>query len=144
MKITENPQKTKTVKELGLIDISSIQEDIINLSQEYWDLYDRIKPNGWQEFKQTTQHIVFKFVTDYGESFPDIVEYPIWQEWKHKLEPIMQEVGETYGYSENTIGKVMLAKLGPQCKLILLSAPAASDYYPHLGFRQHPSAWVLD
>ena len=33
--------------------------------------------------------------------------------------------------------------LGPKCKLILLSAPAASDYYPHLGFERHPSAWVL-
>lgn len=34
-------------------------------------------------------------------------------------------------------------QLGPQCKLILLSAPAASDYYPHIGFTQHQSAWVL-
>ena len=34
-------------------------------------------------------------------------------------------------------------QLGPQCKLILLSAPAASDYYTHIGFTQHPSAWVL-
>ena len=34
-------------------------------------------------------------------------------------------------------------QLWPQCKLILLSAPAASDYYPHIGFTQHQSAWVL-
>jgi ribosomal protein S18 acetylase RimI-like enzyme len=32
----------------------------------------------------------------------------------------------------------------PRAKLVLLSAPAANDYYPHIGFRQHPSAWVLD
>jgi predicted N-acetyltransferase YhbS len=30
-----------------------------------------------------------------------------------------------------------------QATLILLSAPAAVEYYPHVGFTQHPSAWVL-
>jgi hypothetical protein len=25
----------------------------------------------------------------------------------------------------------------------LLSAPKAVDYYPRVGFTQHPSAWVL-
>jgi GNAT superfamily N-acetyltransferase len=35
------------------------------------------------------------------------------------------------------------AKLEPGCMLILLAAPAAVDYYPHLGFTRHPSAWVL-
>jgi ribosomal protein S18 acetylase RimI-like enzyme len=45
------------------------------------------------------------------------------------------------------IGKQLIRltkeRLGPKCKLILLSAPAALDYYPHLGFERHPSAWVL-
>lgn len=31
----------------------------------------------------------------------------------------------------------------PQTCLILLAAPAAERYYPHLGFRQHPQAWLL-
>lgn len=35
-------------------------------------------------------------------------------------------------------------RLGPQAKIILLSAPAAADYYPHIGFRQHSSAWILE
>jgi predicted N-acetyltransferase YhbS len=30
-----------------------------------------------------------------------------------------------------------------QATTILLSAPKAVDYYPHLGFKQHPSAWTL-
>jgi len=34
-------------------------------------------------------------------------------------------------------------RLGPNAKIILLAAPAARDYYPKLGFTQHPSAWVL-
>lgn len=35
------------------------------------------------------------------------------------------------------------ARLGPRCSLILLSAPAARAYYPHIGFRRHDSAWIL-
>jgi predicted N-acetyltransferase YhbS len=30
----------------------------------------------------------------------------------------------------------------PQATLILLSAPAAEKYYPHVGFTQHHSAWL--
>ena len=45
------------------------------------------------------------------------------------------------------IGKELIrltqAALGPKATLILLSAPAAADYYPHIGMEQHPSAWVL-
>lgn len=36
------------------------------------------------------------------------------------------------------------SKLGPQCKIILLAAPAANDYYPRLGFEHNPRAWLLD
>lgn len=32
----------------------------------------------------------------------------------------------------------------PGAKIVLLSAPAAADYYPHIGFVRHGSAWVLD
>lgn len=34
------------------------------------------------------------------------------------------------------------AQLGPNCTLILLSAPAAMDYYPHIGFERHPGAGI--
>jgi predicted N-acetyltransferase YhbS len=32
---------------------------------------------------------------------------------------------------------------GGQATVILLSAPAAVDYYPRIGLTQHPSAWML-
>jgi len=34
-------------------------------------------------------------------------------------------------------------KMGPRSMLVLLSAPQAVEYYPRIGFTQHPSAWVL-
>ena len=35
------------------------------------------------------------------------------------------------------------AQLGKHCRLILLAAPAAVDYYPHIGFEPHPQAWIV-
>ncbi len=35
------------------------------------------------------------------------------------------------------------ARMGPRSMLVLLAAPAAREYYPGLGFEQHPSAWTL-
>lgn len=51
-------------------------------------------------------------------------------------------------YQRQGIGVELIARtqalLGPRCKIILLAAPAAIDYYPRIGFSRHPSAWVLD
>jgi GNAT superfamily N-acetyltransferase len=50
-------------------------------------------------------------------------------------------------YQRRGIGKELIrrtqAELGPKATLILLAAPAAVDYYPHIGMEQHPSAWIL-
>ena len=35
------------------------------------------------------------------------------------------------------------AALGPKARIILLAAPAADGYYPHIGFTQHPRAWMI-
>jgi predicted N-acetyltransferase YhbS len=43
------------------------------------------------------------------------------------------------------IGRALIDALGleaPRAKIVLLSAPAATDYYPHIGFTRHSSAWV--
>lgn len=46
------------------------------------------------------------------------------------------------------IGKQLLefvrGQTGPRAKLILLSAPAAVEYYPHIGLTRHDSCWILD
>lgn len=50
-------------------------------------------------------------------------------------------------YQKRGIGRELIARtrqaLGPRCTLILLSAPAAVDYYPHIGMERHPQAWIL-
>lgn len=45
------------------------------------------------------------------------------------------------------IGRALLARTqqeGGTARLVLLSAPAAVDYYPRIGFAKYDSAWTLE
>ena len=35
-------------------------------------------------------------------------------------------------------------ELGPRCKLILIAAPAANEYYGQIGYINNPRCWVLE
>jgi len=49
-------------------------------------------------------------------------------------------------YQKQGIGQKLISKVKEQlegnCKVILLAAPAATEYYPKIGFSAHNSAWV--
>jgi predicted N-acetyltransferase YhbS len=51
-------------------------------------------------------------------------------------------------YQRQGIGRQLIRRTheaaGLQTTLILLSAPKAVEYYPHIGMRQHGSCWVFD
>jgi len=59
----------------------------------------------------------------------------------------LSDLAVDVAYQHQGIGKMLIAKtkecLKDGCKIILLSAPKATEYYPKIGFKQHPSAWVL-
>ena len=59
----------------------------------------------------------------------------------------LSDLAVDVAYQKQGIGKQLLKEtrqqLKPTCRLILLSAPAAVEYYPHLGFEKHPQAWIL-
>jgi GNAT superfamily N-acetyltransferase len=50
-------------------------------------------------------------------------------------------------YQRKGIGQALIAQtqaaLGPKAMIVLLAAPAAESYYPHVGFTHHPQAWIL-
>jgi GNAT superfamily N-acetyltransferase len=49
-------------------------------------------------------------------------------------------------HQRNGIGKELIRRTqaaAPQAKLLLLAAPAAEKYYPHIGFEHVPQAWML-
>ena len=49
-------------------------------------------------------------------------------------------------FQRQGIGRELLRRAhleaGPETTLILLAAPQAVDYYPHIGMSQHPSCWL--
>jgi predicted N-acetyltransferase YhbS len=51
-------------------------------------------------------------------------------------------------YQRQGIGRELIRRTheaaGRGTRLILLSAPAARDYYPHIGMRNHDSCWTID
>lgn len=59
----------------------------------------------------------------------------------------LSDIAVDRAHQNSGIGKQLIAhtqqQLRVRCKLILLSAPGATDYYPKIGFSQHPQAWVL-
>ena len=59
----------------------------------------------------------------------------------------LSDLAVDLAYQQQGIGKELIrltqTKLGPRCKIILLAAPKAAEYYPKIGFTAHPSAWTL-
>jgi GNAT superfamily N-acetyltransferase len=58
----------------------------------------------------------------------------------------LSDLAVSRDHQRSGIGRALIEatrQQAPAAKLILLAAPAAAEYYPHIGFRQHPSAWTL-
>jgi ribosomal protein S18 acetylase RimI-like enzyme len=59
----------------------------------------------------------------------------------------LSDLAVAKSHQHRGIGKRLIeetqAALGPRCMLVLLSAPAANEFYPKLGFSHNPRAWVL-
>ena len=59
----------------------------------------------------------------------------------------LSDIAVDQAYQQLGIGKKLIQatqnELEDTCKIVLLSAPAAVNYYPHIGFEHHPQAWYL-
>jgi predicted N-acetyltransferase YhbS len=58
----------------------------------------------------------------------------------------LSDLAVRLAYQKQGIGKELMHRTqqaAPQASVILLAAPAAREYYGHVGFTQHPSAWIL-
>jgi GNAT superfamily N-acetyltransferase len=59
----------------------------------------------------------------------------------------LSDIAVAVDYQHKGIGRALIGATrqeAPNAKVVLLSAPAATEYYPHIGFSQHDSAWVLN
>lgn len=60
----------------------------------------------------------------------------------------LSDLAVDVAFQKRGIGKELIrrthAAAGGRAKLILLAAPAARGYYPHIGMTPHDSCWTLD
>lgn len=60
----------------------------------------------------------------------------------------LADLAVSQAYQNSGIGKQLQIltqqQLGPQCKLILIAAPAANQYYEKIGFAPDSRCWVLE
>jgi GNAT superfamily N-acetyltransferase len=59
----------------------------------------------------------------------------------------LSDIAVAREHQRSGIGRALIdatRQEAPAAKIVLLSAPAATDYYPHIGFSKHNSAWVLN
>ena len=63
------------------------------------------------------------------------------------MSPIWRILAVDAAYQKKGIGKRLVeetrVRLEPTCKIVLLAAPKANEYYPRIGFSHNPRAWVL-
>jgi GNAT superfamily N-acetyltransferase len=59
----------------------------------------------------------------------------------------LSDLAVRVSYQRKGIGKELIRRTqsagGPKAALVLLAAPAAEHYYPHIGFTHMPQAWLL-
>jgi GNAT superfamily N-acetyltransferase len=58
----------------------------------------------------------------------------------------LADLAVRHSHQRQGIGKELMRRTqeaAPQAKLLLLAAPAAREYYPHVGFSHMPHAWWL-
>jgi GNAT superfamily N-acetyltransferase len=59
----------------------------------------------------------------------------------------LSDIAVVRAHQRAGIGKALIdatRKEAPEAKIVLLSAPSATEFYPHIGFAAHNSAWVLN
>lgn len=60
----------------------------------------------------------------------------------------LSDLAVSKSFQSQGVGKRLLAitqeQLGPKCKLILIAAPLANDYYVHIGFEKNERCWILE
>ena len=125
-----NPRKTTGLRRLGPVDIEPVRADILAIPDEVWAAENAGKPNASYKALDRTEHIVFRFIADRMDPTRSI-EFPIWEQWRARLEPLLAQATKPYGYANAGFPRVMLARMAPGgiIKPHVDSHPAAG--WPH-------------
>ena len=122
--------KTKSIRELGQVDISKLKDWVGKLSEAVWLKETRTRENDFACFHHT-QHIIFRFPDDLRDR-TIVHDNPIWKIWKPVLKPILTKAVEAYGYQKGHIKQVAQSRLKSLQKSTLLLQLLLKDAVPLL------------
>ena len=83
-------KKVDNIRLLGKLpdDLISTLNTFKNISQDDWLKYNKVKPNRFGVFKNTTEHIVFRFVNDIEKPKSGYFNYNVFDEYESYLQKI--------------------------------------------------------
>lgn len=65
----------------------------------------------------------------------------------HAFVAYLADIAVARSYQGTGVGKRLIQEtkvsLDTKCMIVLLAAPTANEFYPHIGFKNNPRAWVL-
>lgn len=124
-----NPRKTRSVRALGAVDISGLREAVLAIPEAIWDFENNSKPNAYKALDRT-RHIVFRFLhstRDWRQSY----DRPLWDAWRGRLEPVLAQATNAYGYARGAFPRVMLARMAPGDVIHPHQDTNAAAQWPH-------------
>ena len=137
-----NPRKTTSLRHLGKVDIAQLREAVLAIPEAVWDAENQNKPNRRYEAVgavgapvsgrvwNKTRHIIFRFITNHRD-WRESADWPLWQEWRERLLPVMEQATRPYGYVRAAYPRVMLARMAAGGEILphMDNNPAAQ--WPH-------------
>jgi hypothetical protein len=109
--IQPNPRKTTSVRRLGHVDASALKDAVLAIPESVWDQEDAAKPNRFEALDRT-RHVVFRFVSGF-QDWRQSYDRPLWESWRHLLEPVLAQATAPFGYARGSYPRVMLARMAP-------------------------------
>ena len=110
--------KADYFRHLGTANVNALVARVKSVPDSLWVSENEGKPNNFKNLNDTC-HIMFRYIDGLAKVF-DYHDFPIWQEWKDVLLPVMEQAARCLGYENYRFPRIMLAKL-----------PAGSEISPH-------------
>ena len=120
--------KPQDLLHLGHVNLNNIPELVHKLPSQLWEAETARRENDYFCFNDT-EHILFMFAN--GENHESYIEKPLWNFWKPKLMPLINEAIKPYNYANGKVVKAMLAKLNAGGKIDKHKDFIIRDQYVH-------------
>ncbi len=83
-------------------------ERVRTIPESRWESENEENPNNIK--LNDTRHIMFRYIIGARNVF-DFHDFPVWDEWKDVLLPIMKQAAKSLGYENYRFPRIMLARL---------------------------------